>query len=435
MHLYFNLDIANKIIKSDLIEWRNLEWLQGKLKAIPDNSLKKLKQSLINNSFVQPFNVWENGKLWILDGHHRKLAMEQLESEGYNIPDKLPANFVQCKDKKEASKMVLIYSSIYAKADEKSLDTFLTENSLDFNEVSGEIDLPELNLDVFGIENINDEKLDAVPEPQKDPISKLGDVFLIDGKHRVMCGDSTVKADVEALMAGKRAVVCFQSPPYNVGGNIGYKTKSKYINNTDNRKDYAEWLIKCCNIAVEYCEEVFINIQFLANNKKDLLIWLYGLREIFKDIFYWKKIVVQPAISSNVANSQMENIILFGNNNNRKWGNKLFKGNFSNYIETKSASGENKESKIHNATFPIKLPLIFLNQGYEINTLVADYFLGCGTTLIASQQTNRICYGMELDPIYIDVILRRYKNLYPKAKFECLNREFDFDKLWISGTT
>lgn len=108
------MDITNKIIKSDLIEWRNLEWLQGKLKAIPDSSLKKLKQSLVNNSFVQPFNVWENGKLWILDGHHRKLAMEQLEAEGYNIPDKLPANFVECKNKKEASKLVLVYSSIYA---------------------------------------------------------------------------------------------------------------------------------------------------------------------------------------------------------------------------------------------------------------------------------------------------------------------------------
>jgi len=424
------LEITNKIIKSDLIEWRNLEWLQGKLKAIPESSLKKLKQSLINNSFVQPFNVWESGKLWILDGHHRKLAMEQLESEGYDIPDRLPANFVKCKDKKEASKMVLIYSSIYAKADEKSLDTFLTENGIDFSDVSGEIDLPELNLDTFSIDDIDDEKLDAVPEPQKDPISKLGDIFLIDGKHRLMCGDSTLKADVEALMAGKRAEVCFQSPPYNVGANVGYKTKSKYINDADNKKDYAEWLIKCCNLAMGNCKEVFINVQFLANNKKDLLIWLYEFKDIFKDIFYWKKLQVAPVIAHNVANSQVENIILFGENNNRKWGNKQFRGNFSNYIETKSASGENKEAKIHNATFPVKLPLTFLNHGYTDNIIVADYFLGCGTTLIASQQTNRICYGMELDPIYIDVILRRYKNLYPEAKFECLSREFDFETLF-----
>ncbi len=180
------MEIANKIIKSDLIEWRNLEWLQGKLKAIPENSLKKLKQSLINNSFVQPFNVWENGKLWILDGHHRKLAMEQLEIEGYTIPDKLPANFVECKDKKEASKMVLLYSSIYAKADEQSLTDFLSDNGIDFSDISGEIDLPELDLENFSINEVDEEKLDEVPEPQKDAVSKIGDIFLIDGKHRVM---------------------------------------------------------------------------------------------------------------------------------------------------------------------------------------------------------------------------------------------------------
>ena len=72
---------------------------------------------------------------------------------------------------------------------------------------------------------------------------------------------------------------------------------------------------------------------------------------------------------------------------------------------------------------------IDLVKSYSIQS-VLDLFLGSGTTLIACQQTNRICYGMEIDPLYIDVILKRYKKLYPEAEFKCLNREFDFQKLF-----
>jgi len=184
------LNIANKIIKSDLIEWRSLEWLQGKFKTIPENSLKKLKQSLINNSFVQPFNVWENGKLWILDGHHRKLAMEQLEIEGYEIPDKLPANFIQCKDKKAASKMVLLYSSIYAKADEQSLEMFLDEAGLDFADVSLEIDLPELNLG-----SLLANEADEIPEAETTYKNQFGVI--------VICGSESEQAQLFDRLQGE----------------------------------------------------------------------------------------------------------------------------------------------------------------------------------------------------------------------------------------
>jgi len=167
------LEIANKIIKSELIDWRNLEWLQGKLKAIPENSLKKLKQSLINNSFVQPFNVWDNGKLWILDGHHRKLAMEQLEAEGYTIPDRLPANFVQCKDKKEASKMVLLYSSIYAKADEQSLEMFLAENLMSYEDIKTEIDIPNINESFFDLDPNSLDDAFSLKDGDREPIQQM----------------------------------------------------------------------------------------------------------------------------------------------------------------------------------------------------------------------------------------------------------------------
>ena len=114
--------IKNKIIKTKLVDWRSLEWLQGDLKELSDESFNKLKQSLKKNDFIMPFNVWNNGKTWILDGHHRKRALAELEKEGFKSPSMLPANFIDCKNKKEASKLVLVYSSIYASAEFKCVN-------------------------------------------------------------------------------------------------------------------------------------------------------------------------------------------------------------------------------------------------------------------------------------------------------------------------
>jgi len=406
------LNITNKIVKSDLIEWRSLEWLQGKFKTIPDNSLKKLKQSLINNSFVQPFNVWENGKLWILDGHHRKLAMEQLEAEGYDIPDKLPANFIQCKDKKEASKMVLLYSSIYAKADEQSLTDFLNESGIDFADVSAEIDLPELDLENFTTNEIDEEKLDEVPEPQKDAISKTGDIFLIDGKHRVMCGDSTVRSDVEALMEGKRADMVFTDPPYGINekgdrSKRGGLAKGNHL--PDFKDDSIDYAVKAFNIVSELDikRQVWWGANYYCHSlplSNNWFVWDKRVEEKQKD--------TQSDCELAWVKSKWSSIRIFRH---------LWKGLMKD--------SEKGEKRVHATQKPVALA-VWAFEYFKDFTTVLDLFLGSGSTLIASQQTNRICYGMELDPIYIDVILRRYKNLYPDAKFECLNREVDFETLF-----
>lgn len=234
--------------------------------------------------------------------------------------------------------------------------------------------------------------------------------------HYLMCGDATKREDVDKLMNGQKADMSFTSPPYNVGHNLGYEGKdSKYENSDDNLDNYVDLIVNSTKLSLEYAKEVFVNIQFLANNKKEVLIWLAELSDHFKDIFFWKKLQVQPAMASNVANSQTEVIVLFGHNNNRAWGNQTWRGNFSNSIETNSASGENKNAKIHNATFPVALPAKFVKQGYKEGSIVLDLFGGSGSTLIACEQTNRICYMLELDPKYCDVIRKRY------AKF--INRE------------
>ena len=143
------MKIQSKITKQELVSWRNLKWLQSsKLKDLGTKGIEKLKNSLKENNFVQPFNVWQDdkGTIWILDGHHREKALKLLEAEGYEIPDLLPANFVQCNDRKDAAKMVLLYSSIYAKITNDGLGEFLDDFDLDLSNLVNEIDLPGLDL-------------------------------------------------------------------------------------------------------------------------------------------------------------------------------------------------------------------------------------------------------------------------------------------------
>ena len=108
LYLCFKMiHIENRIIKTELVAWKSIVPFQGELKTLTNNNFEKLKQSLRQNNFVQPLNVWENGKLWCLDGHQRLRILESLEKDGVEIPDKLPANFIQCANKKEAQKLVL----------------------------------------------------------------------------------------------------------------------------------------------------------------------------------------------------------------------------------------------------------------------------------------------------------------------------------------
>ncbi len=144
-------EIKSRIVKTEEVEWRKLEWFQSNLKEMSKADFDKLKKSLVTNGFVMPFHVWQNGKTWILDGHHRQKAMQELEKAGHDIPERLPANFIRCKDRKEAAKLVLVYSSIYARTTDEGLYEFINQNDLNFDDLKLEIDLPEFDAERFAI--------------------------------------------------------------------------------------------------------------------------------------------------------------------------------------------------------------------------------------------------------------------------------------------
>ena len=116
-----------------------------------------------------------------------------------------------------------------------------------------------------------------------------------------------------------------------------------------------------------------------------------------------------PVIADGVISSAVELIIAFGENGTRSFRN-FDDDFFHGVIEGQSASATNEYADIHKATFPIYLPVEVITRFTKKNGTVLDCFGGTGTTMIACEQNDRTCYMMELEPLYVDVIIERWEN-------------------------
>ena len=157
--------IENRIIKQGLVAWKDCLWLQPEnLKKQTPEQLDKLKKSITNNGFLSPFLVWENkSKTYILDAHHRQLALLSLETDGAKIPVKLPAVWIDAKDKKEAKKFILVYNAHYAKLNQDAVFDFISD--MDIDALMEEVEIPEIDFEMldFTAGELNDQgKLDEL---------------------------------------------------------------------------------------------------------------------------------------------------------------------------------------------------------------------------------------------------------------------------------
>lgn len=261
-------------------------------------------------------------------------------------------------------------------------------------------------------EGLTDE--DAVPEVPVEPVTKLGDIWIC-GNHRVMCGDSTSVDAVSDLMGDYKNIdICFTSPPYNADVVImDGKHDKKYKNYNDNlnSSDYCDFLISFLSVAQLYCEYTFVNLQSLSNNKTALIDFLYKSKDTFADYMIWDKCGAEPAMGSNVLNSQFEFVYVFSKKANRAIGNVEFRGTLSNIVSIPSRQ-DKEYSSIHKATFPVSFAEHFISNFAEKS--VFDPFGGAGTSMIASEKTGRHSKLMELDPMYCDVIVKRWQDFTGK---------------------
>ena len=240
-------------------------------------------------------------------------------------------------------------------------------------------------------EGLTDE--DEVPEPPPEPITKMGDVWIL-GNHRLMCGDSTSIDAVDKLMESQRSDMVFTDPPYNVAFN-GRSGKFDVIKNDNLPKDEFDAFIKdwlqtfnvnkpnsyyiCCNWA-------FYGLMQLELKPKACIVWaknVFGLGRGYRH--------------------QHEFIIFDG----------LIDPDIKNESDLWQIAKDTKYK--HPTQKPVALSERAIKNSTKPNNIVLDYFGGSGSTLIGCEKTGRKARVMELDPIYCDVIVKRWENYTGKT--------------------
>jgi DNA modification methylase len=377
-----------------------------------DAQVAQIAASIKEFGWTNPILV--SGDNSIIAGHGRLLAARKLGME------EVPVIVLDHLSKSQQRALVIADNQLALNA------------GWDMNMLKAEIE--DLNLDNFDINLLGfDEKFldgllepeptagltdeNAVPEVPETPKTVLGDVWVM-GNHRLMCGDSTSIDAIEKLMDGKKANICFTSPPYNAGslnvkGQSGTGKKYNSFDDNQTETEFFDFLTSNMSCLMAVSDEVFYNIGLVQDNKRTIFKLVNEFGDTFKDVIYWKKKTVAPHIQKGVINNLVEFILCFGDGK-RKFINPQFgQGTYWNVIEGANASG-NEFSSIHKATFPIYLPENIITNFTGRNAIVIDCFGGTGTTLIACEKHNRDCRMMELDPKYCDVIVKRWQDFTGK---------------------
>lgn len=364
-----------------------LIWSISKLKEWKDNprSIKKkdferLKRQIEKLGQYKPLLITPDGL--VIGGNMRLKAYRELGIK------EIWVSVVEPKDKNEMMEYALSDNDRAGFYDADLLANISPEFDINWEDYA--VDLkPPITLEDLIEPSIEE---DEIPElSQEPPDSVRGEIYKLD-RHRLMCGDSTKKKDVEKLMDGKRADMVFTDPPYNIDFD--------YENYEDSKspEEYLEFCKKWFNILWD------ISIGTIAITCG---IWNAGV---------WDSVRKPKWVIAWIKMNGMSRTPLLGMN---KWEPVLLwrpkRDRDIDVIEatTDRIKGLHEE---HPSPKPLRLIATLLRRFSNKNNKVLDVFGGSGSTLIACEQTNRICYMMEIDPRYCDVIRKRYNNYIENNK-------------------
>lgn len=455
--------INSRILKTSLIKWRELEFIQQEnFKEWINNGDTKLIESILKYQFVDPFKVWEHdGKLFCLDGKHRFLDLIKVSELGHNVPDELPATFINCGNINEAAELVLVYSSAYAKITQQGLFDFVSTFNLDIPAMKDVINIPEFSMerfeqkfDLFDVQNGEEPHVEV---DLKNIIVGPGDVFQLNG-HRIICGSFTEEDDVKVLMQDDKARVINCDPPYNLPANF-------FTNKDEQRhKDFAmgagemsdeefvQFLALIMQRSVEssvpgaihyifmdfrhswhmteaarrvygnpqpkqvcvWEKDLFANgsfyraqheLCFIFSDEKAKALWNKDLLdeggEFYKDNNEWCFIFKNGEAAKHLSHLELKNRI---------------RSNVWKYPSaTSMANPDRFELKNHPTPKPVVMIADAILDTTIENDIVIDWFLGSGTTLIACEHTRRRGRFTEIEPMYVQSAIIRYIN-YCKRK-------------------
>lgn len=296
----------------------------------------------------------------------------------------------------------------YAIADNRtaelaSWDDFALANQLVDLEAVG-WDMATLGFDPTDTtEQITIEEEDVDLEPPAEPVSKLGDVWLL-GESRVVCGDSTQAATYTKLMNGKRAAMMFTDPPWNVAigkdFNPRHRQRAGLQNDDLSPEQFANFLRAFADNAIQHVDgDVYCVLGASEWPTLDTTLRAAG--------FHWSATVIWVKDVFVLGRSKYHRRyepIWYG------WPKKG-KSSFQNRRDLDDVweIKRPKRSDEHPTMKPVELMVQAINNSSAAGDIVLEPFGGSGSTLLAAAATNRICYTIELEPGYVDVICRRFQ--------------------------
>ena len=372
-------------------------------RRISDEELEALTRSLREFGLIDPIIARREDKT-VIGGHQRLLAARRL---GYKT---VPVVFADLSQE-QARLLNIALNKISGSFDQELLTRLLSELSQ-----TPEIDL---NLSGFGEEELKKllksldarekrERLEtfdldeAIKAAQNAPVAKLGDVWLL-GDHKIACGDSTDRGAVQRLMGESKAGMTFTDPPYNVnyGDHRHNGASQRAIANDNLGTEFEPFLEKaCCNI-LEFTD----GAVYICMSSSEL----HTLQKAFVSAGgHWSTFIIWAKNTFTMGRADYQRQyepILYGWREGGKhhWCGDRDQGDV--WQVDKPAS-----NPLHPTMKPLSLIEKAILNSSQTGDKVLDLFLGSGSTLIACERTVRVCYGMEIDPLYVDVARMRWES-------------------------
>jgi DNA modification methylase len=299
----------------------------------------------------------------------------------------------------------------------------LAEVNLDFDLETTGFTMGEIDLRIEGQKNPGDDPADALPFiAQGTPITKPGDVWLL-GAHRTLCGNALDSSSYRLLMENRRAAMAFTDPPYNVkvDGHVSGLGTTRHrefamASGEMNEAEFVSFLTRACSLMARHSIDGSIHFQCMDwRHMSEMLEAGRMAYTELKNVCVWSK---DNAGMGSLYRSQYELVFVFKHGravhrNNVELGKHgRYRTNVWQYAGANSFSRKSEEGdllKLHPTVKPVAMVADAILDVSARGDIVLDSFLGSGTTLMAAERTGRICYGMELDPLYVDTAIRRWQ--------------------------
>jgi DNA modification methylase len=414
------------------IEYLRLETLR----ANPSNprthtqkQIHQIAQSIRTFGFNVPILV--DSKLNIIAGHARADAAKQLKLA--TVPAIRLAHLTE--EQKRAFEIADNRLSEVATWDSRLLGEqlkFLSEADINFSLETTGFEVAEIDLFIEGLSQTADSKsdeADVLPSEEGLPaVTHPGYCWLL-GKHRVLCGDAREGSLYRQLMCGRKAAMVFTDPPYNVridghatgNGRIQYREFAMASGEMDSR-EFREFLEDALGCAAKHSVAGALHFVFMDwRHMSELLTAGNEVYDKFENLCIWSK---DRAGMGSFYRSQHELVFVFKKggakhrNNVQLGALGRFRTNLWQYPAIGSfgkSTSEGDLTRLHPTIKPVALVGDAILDCTARGEIVLDPFLGSGTTLIAAERTGRICYGMEIDPVYADTVIRRWQAFSGKS--------------------